>query len=434
MSCVVVTACSTAGPSPTGSAGGDECAAFAEYGDLRGTTIEVFSSIVAPDDQSHIDSYKPFEECTGARVVYEASLQFEAEIRDRARTGDLPDLAYLPQPGLLEALVREGVVVPAGSRTVENVDANWDPVWKQYGTVDETLYGAPLGSNVKSLVWYSPGTFEANGWQVPHTWAELRELTRTIADSSAVDKPWCLGIASGEATGWPLTDWLEDVILRMHGTDVYDQWVGHMIPFDDDRIVAALAEVGWFTRDPDHVNGGFGGVESVASTPVQEAGIPILSGECAMHRQGSFYGADFGAARATVAPDGDVWAFPLPSMDDTHPTLVGGEFVAAFADRPEVHALQDHLSSPLWADAKARVSAGWVTANRGADPGLFSGIDRAVVDILQDPGTQVRFDGSDLMPEAVGAGSFWEAMTAWQLGLGTRAALARVEQSWPVGD
>lgn len=432
LACLAVGGCSAEGPAPIVSGGSDDCSAFEQYGDLRGTTIEVFSSIVAPDDQAHRDSYKPFEQCTGARVAYEGSRQFEAAIRQRTSDGDPPDIAYFPQPGLLAALVDGGAVVPAGAQTVRNVDEYWDPVWRQYGTVDGTLYAAPLGANVKSLVWYSPGIFEANGWEVPTTWDQLRALTARIAASGAADKPWCVGIASGEATGWPLTDWLEDVVLRREGTGVYDDWVSHTIPFDDERIVAALDEVGWFTRDPAHVNGGLGGVDSVATTTVEEAGIPVLSGRCAMHRQASGYGAELGAARATIAPDGDVWAFYLPSMDDSRPTLVGGEFVAAFSARPEVEAFQAYLSSPQWVNAKARVSTGWVSANRGADATLFGGIGRASVEILQDPGTQVRFDGSDLMPEAVGAGTFWEQMTSWQRGAGTRQALAAVEASWPV--
>ena len=38
------------------------------------------------------------------------------------------------------------------------------------------------------------------------------------------------GIDSGDATGWPVTDWLEDVCCGTAGPDVYDQWVNHDDP------------------------------------------------------------------------------------------------------------------------------------------------------------------------------------------------------------
>jgi hypothetical protein len=134
---------------------------------------------------------------------------------------------------------------------------------------------------------------------------------------------------------------------------------------------------------------------------------------------------------AKIAEDGDVWAFYLPSMNDKKPTLGGGEFVAAFSDRPEVQAFQAFLASKEWANEKAKVSKGWVTANKNADPSLFSGIDALSVKILQDPATQFRFDASDLMPAKVGAGTFWKGMTDWVLGKDTKSTLDFIEASWP---
>jgi alpha-glucoside transport system substrate-binding protein len=415
------------------SAASEECAAYAQYGDLTGKTISVYTSIVAPEDAPHIDSYIPFEECTGADVVYEGSKEFEAQLKVRAEAGNPPDIAYIPQPGLLATLVADGYVKAAPDAVSKNVDEYWGADWKAYGTVDGTFYAAPLGANVKSYVWYSPSMFAENGWEVPTTWAGLKELSDTIAASGVVDKPWCAGIGSGDATGWPATDWMEDVMLRVNGPEVYDQWTNHEIPFNDPKVAAVLDEVGSFLKNDAWVNGGLGDVKTIASTAFQEGGIPILAGDCAMHRQASFYGSNFAEAGANIAPDGDVWAFYLPSVDGTSkPTLGGGEFVGAFADRPEVQAFQAYLASAEWANAKADVSpAGWVTANKGADPAKFEGIDRLSVEILQDPSTQFRFDASDLMPAAVGAGTFWTGMTDWITGKSTQDTLDFIEKSWP---
>ena len=414
--------------------GKPECEGLTEFGDLSGTEVSVYTSIVAPEDKSHKDSYQLFTECTGAEVKYEGSKEFEAQLVVRVRSGNPPDIAYVPQPGLLQTLVTDtGKVVEGPDTVAANVDEFFGEDWKGYGTVDGAFYAAPLGANVKSFVWYSPGMFEENGWTVPQTWDEMVTLSDEIAASGT--KPWCAGIGSGDATGWVVTDWVEDVVLREVGADVYDQWVAHEIPFNDPQIVSALDRVGEILKNPEYVNGGIGDVKSIATTTFQDGGLPILDGECAMHRQASFYAANWPEG-TNVAEDGDVFAFYLPTISEDHgkPVLGGGEFAAAFDDRPEVQAFQTYLSSDVWANEKAKATpgGGWVSASKGLDVNnLVSPIDKLSAETLQDPEAVFRFDGSDQMPGAVGAGSFWKEMTAWITGKDTKAALDSIESSWP---
>lgn len=413
-------------------AGKAECAQLEQFGDLTGKSVSVYTSIIAPEDAAHKASYKVFEDCTGAKVNYEGSSEFEAQLVVRVQGGNAPDIAYVPQPGLLATLVNQtGQVKPAPDPVSENVDEFFGEDWKSYGTVNDTFYAAPLGANVKSFVWYSPSVFKENGYEIPQTWDELKALSDQIVSDGEM-KPWCAGIESGDATGWPATDWLEDVMLRTAGPDVYDQWVNHEIPFNDPQVVTALDEVGSILKNEDYVNGGIGDVKSIATTAFQEAGLPILDGKCAMHRQASFYGAQFGED-IDVSEDGDVWAFYLPTNGDDKPVLGGGEFVAAFADRPEVQAFQTYLSSDIWANEKAKATTGgWVSANKGLDiNNLKSPLDKLSAETLQDPDAVFRFDGSDLMPGAVGAGSFWSEMTKWITGEDAQAALDNIEASWP---
>ncbi|OLT30515.1 hypothetical protein BJF82_15650 [Kytococcus sp. CUA-901] len=138
-------------------------------------------------------------------------------------------------------------------------------------------------------MWYSPAAFEENGYQIPETWDDLMALSEQIASDHPDAKPWCAGIESGNATGWPATDWLEDMMLRTAGPEAYDQWVEHEIPFNDDQVVEALDQAGQVLKDEQMVNGGLGGVESIATVPFGEAGLPILDGSCFLHRQASFY-------------------------------------------------------------------------------------------------------------------------------------------------
>lgn len=129
--------------------------------------------------------------------------------------------------------------MPAPVAVSENVDQFWGGDWRAYGTVDGTLYGAPLGANVKSLVWYSPSTFADRGYSVPQTYDELMQLTEQLALDDPDARPWCVGFGSGDATGWVGTDWLEDILLRSAGPDVYDSWITHAIPFNDPQVATA---------------------------------------------------------------------------------------------------------------------------------------------------------------------------------------------------
>jgi alpha-glucoside transport system substrate-binding protein len=414
-----------------------DCSAYDSFGDLKGKTVKVYTSIVDPEAQTQKDSYKPFEDCTGVTVDYEGSREFEAQLLVRIKAGNAPDIAYLPQPGLLATIVRDtGKIVPAPTEVAANVEENWEASWKDYGTVDGEFYAAPLGANVKSYVWYSPQAFMDAGYEVPTTWADMLTLTDQMAkDNPDGDiKPWCAGFESGDATGWPGTDWIEDAMLRTGGPDVYDQWYKHEIPFNDPKVATAFDAVGDILKNTDSVNGGFGDVSSIATTPWTDAGTPILDGTCLMMRAANFYQTQWPSG-TTVGKDGEVFAFYLPTdQTDIKPVEVGGEFVAAFNDRPEVQAFQTYLSSADWANAKALATpdGGWVSANKGLKAeNLSTEFDKLSLEILADPKTVSRFDASDLMPGEVGAGTFWTGMVNWVTGTDTASVLDTIEASWP---
>ncbi len=425
----------------TKSAGGDApgkgdpgCEQLEQFGDLSDREVSVYTSILSPEQETQEASYDLFEKCTGATVVYEGSSEFEAQLVVRVQGGNAPDIAYVPQPGLLQTLVRQtGEVVAAPDVVEENVDEWWDESWKGYGSVDDEFYAAPLGASVKSLVWYQPSLFEKNGYTVPETWDDMTALSDQMVTDGI--KPWCVGIESGDATGWVATDWLEDAVLRDQGPEFYDQWVNHEVPFDDPGVAESLDRVGEILKNDEYVNGGLGDVTSITTTAFQEAGYPVLDGECGMHRQASFYAAQWPEG-TEVAEDGDVFAFYLPvtNEDNGRPVLGGGELVTAFSDEPEVQAFQTYLSSDVWANEKAKATpgGGWVSANTGLDiANLSSPIDILAAETFQDPEAVFRFDGSDQMPGEVGAGTFWTEMVNWIEGDSTEDALSTIEGSWP---
>ncbi|WP_405429943.1 ABC transporter substrate-binding protein [Micromonospora sp. NBC_00617] len=424
------TACGTGDDKKSDKAGSAECAPYEKYQGNDGKKVSIYASIRDAEADLLERSWSQFTDCTGIEIAYEGSGEFEAQLPVRVDGGNAPDIAFVPQPGLVKRFADAGKLKSLGADTKALAEQNMPADWLKYGTVNGTLYGVPLGANVKSFVWYSPKTFKEKGWEVPTTWEQLIALSDKIAASGT--KPWCAGVESGDATGWPATDWIEDVLLRTAGAEVYDQWTTHAIPFNDPRVVDAVDRAGTILKNEKYVNGGFGGVKSITTTAFQEAGLPVTTGKCAMHRQASFYANQFPEG-TKVALDGDAFAFYFPAIDAAKgkPVLGAGEFVVAYADRPEVQAVQTYLASAEYVNSRAKLG-NWVTANNKLDiANVASPIDKLSVQILQDKTGVFRFDGSDLMPAAVGAGTFWKGMVDWLNGKQTAPVLQGIESSWP---
>lgn len=404
------------------------CSPYSEYQGHRDTTVKVYSPVRGLEADALIKAWEPFEVCTGISIAYEAAANFDLD--GQIKAGKTPDLAFFWVPGMLASQARAGVLKPAGAGPTANLDRYFSAEWRRYGSIDGKVYGVPIDVQVKSLVWYSPKYFAAKGYTVPRTWDEMLEFSDRVAADGI--KPWCVGIEDGFATGWPATDWLEDALLRTAGPEVYDQWVDHKIRFGDPRVAAALDRVGEILKNPRYVNGGYGGVESIATTASQEGGMPILQHTCAMHRQASFYISSW-PSTAKIAEDGDIYAFYLPPVDPSagRPVLGAGTFAGALTDRAEVQAVLAYLTTPEFANRRA-VTGNVVSANKGLDKSLLSApIARLSATLLADPAVTFRFDGSDLMPDSVGAGSFWTGMVEWIKGRSTASVLQRIETTWP---
>lgn len=427
---LALTACS-GGPGSTGGDTGNE-------GSTDGGKAEVtlYGTIADTEAELLEQSWADWEEANNIDIKYESSKEFEAQIAVRAQGGNAPDLAIFPQPGLMADMATRGYLKPAPDAVAKNVADGWSADWAQYGTVDGTLYGAPLMASVKGWIWYSPSQFAEKGYEVPTDWKGLLDLTAKMqADSGKA--PWCIGFGSDAATGWPGTDWIEDLVLRQAGPDVYDQWVANEVPFTDPQIQAAFDEFDKIARNPQYVNAGFGDVKSIVTTPFGDTATALASGECALHHQASFFDGFITDAGATVAEDGDIWAFLMPpyeasgSGDGGAVVTGGGEIVAAFSDSEATQKVQEFLSSAEWANNRVALG-GVISANKGLDASkASSNILKEAIRILQADDTTFRFDASDLMPSAVGAGTFWKGMVDWVNGTDTATVLSQIEAGWP---
>jgi alpha-glucoside transport system substrate-binding protein len=408
-----------------------------DSGDGGDEVVTVYGTIVTPEQELLEQSWADWEEENGIDIQYEGSKEFEAQIAVRAQGGTPPDLAIFPQPGLLGDMASRGLVLPAPQGVADNVAEYWSDDWAGYGTVDDTLYGAPLMASVKGWVWYSPKQFADNGYEVPTDWQGLLDLTAQM-QSDLGGPPWCIGFNSDAATGWPGTDWVEDIVLRQSGTDVYDQWAQNEIPFTAPEIKSAFEEFGKIALNPDYVNAGFGGIDTIVPTPFgTDPAQAIADGKCSLHHQASFFDGFLVDAGAEVGEDGDVWAFLLPPFGggggDAEGAVVtgGGEIVAAFDDSDATVKVQEYLSSPEWANSRVSLG-GVISANKGLDPeSASSPILQEAISILQDDTTTFRFDASDLMPGAVGTGTFFKGMVDYVNGTPLDTVLQQIESGWP---
>jgi alpha-glucoside transport system substrate-binding protein len=368
-----------------------------------------------------IDAFN--EEYPDIEILEEGTNDFESLARTRIGAGNAPDVILHPQPGLLEDFYNQGVVTPlddvvdVGTLEEETVGGLLDLV-----TFDDQLYGIPMRLSLKSLVWYNPKTFEAGGYEIPETWDELMELTEAMAADDIVNAPWCIGIESGDATGWVATDWIEDILLRTIGPEDYDRWVAGELEFSSDEVQGAIEDylVPIWTND-DYV---FGGQEQIAREAFGTSVTGILgepdSGlECGLHRQATFI-ESFIAENAPDAEFGtDYDFFYLPPINDEHgrPTLGAGDFAAQYSENAAANTFMQFLATPQAGEGWAALGGYLSPFAPVFDSSIYpSDSARTASDILAEADS-FRFDGSDTMPGDVGSssqsGSFWIEMTDW---------------------
>ena len=405
-------------------------------GSLEGQTVRISGGITGSEADALNKSFDQFTKDTGIKVVYTGDKSFEGNIVTKVTGGSAPDIAIVPQPGLLQSLVGTGEVKEASDTVKANVEKYWSPAWETYGSVDGKLYASPMDANAKGYVWYQPAQFKEWGVDIPKTWDDVLTLTKTIRDKTG-KAPWCAGFASDAASGWPGTDWIEDLVLRQSGPDVYDQWAQGKVKFTDPKIKDAFDALAKILLNPDYVNAGFGDVKSINSTAFGDVAAPIANGTCALTHQASFLTANLltvktaAGAVPTIAPDGDVYAFLLPGITEGSTSIEGGgTFVTRFSDSAAVEKVAEYMTTPDWANARVKLG-GFISANSGADPSLASsGFLTDAMKLLQDKDTVFRFDASDLMPATVGSGSFWKGMVNWIDGRPTDQVLSDIQAGY----
>ncbi len=403
-------------------------------GAAQAEQLTVFGPWLGPDQENIESVLSVFAAQSGHDVRYVGSDSFEQQIMIDAEAGSAPNVAVFPQPGLAADMAKRGFLSPLKDGTGDWIRENYaaGQSWVDLGTyADEggadNLYGFFYKVDVKSLVWYSPENFEDAGYDIPTTMEDLKALSdQIVADGGT---PWCIGLGSGGATGWPATDWVEDMMLRTQTPAVYDAWVANELPFDAPEVVAAIEEFGAFARNDAYVAGGAG---AVASTDFRDSPKGIFSSppQCYMHRQASFIPAFFPEG-TSVGEDADFFYFPAYSGKDLgSPVLGAGTLFAITNENDAAHELIEFLKTTE-AHELFMARGGFLTPLKGVNPDAFADPTLRKMNEILLGATTFRFDGSDLMPGAVGAGSFWTGMVDYAGGKDAGEVAAGIQASWP---
>ena len=395
--------------------------------------LTVFGPWLGPDQENVEAVLNAFAEKSGHDVRYVGSDSFEQQIVVDLEAGSAPNVAAFPQPGLASDMAARGFLTPLGDDVADWLRENYaaGDSWVDLGTYkgkdgEPHFYGFPYKTDVKSLVWYVPENFEDAGYEIPETMEDLKALTEQIAADG--ETPWCIGLGSGAATGWPATDWVEDMMLRTTTPENYDKWVTNEMKFNDPVVINAIDEFGWFARNDKFVAGGAG---AVASTDFRDSpkGLFASPPQCYMHRQASFIPAFFPEG-TVVGEDADFFYFPAYADKDLGtPVLGAGTTWVITSENDAAHELIAFLQTPeaheIWMGRK-----GFLTPFKGVNPDAFSDPTlRKMNDILLQA-TTFRFDGSDLMPGGVGAGSFWTGMVDYAGGKSAEDVADAIQDSW----
>ena len=422
------------GASAEGAASkGLTCLADAYNGKMKGTKVSMTGPFADADAVKFDEDKKAFEAATGITIEYVGSKEFEAQIGTQMAAGTAPDVIDWPQPGLASGFFKQGKVLPVTkfvpeSWLKENYKQSWLDMANMTGSDGkDAMSGLWWRFNGKSLVWYPKKAFDEAGYKVPTTWEELLALQdQIVADG---DTPWCIGIGSGAATGWPATDWTEDLMLRTTSPENYDKWVKGELKFDSPEVKNAIQKFADIWNNDKMV---YGGKAAIVSTQFSDAPAPMFQNppKCWLHRQGNFI-TSFFPKEAVAGVDYDVFYFPPLDPQYGKPFLVAGDLVSATQDRPEVCAVMQWMSTAASVESWL-ASGGILGPQNDVTPEMYGVPLERKIGELAAASTTVRFDASDLMPGAVGSGSEWKGFTDYFSGSADLdTVLKQIDASWP---
>ncbi|MDD2522719.1 MAG: ABC transporter substrate-binding protein [Anaerolineaceae bacterium] len=310
-------------------------------GVTAGDTVSMLYQWSGEEEAKLTAILQPWMDACGV-VVNPESTRDQALLDTRVQAGTPPDVTFwnIPQLTQYKDLLVDMNTLGANA-------ANYAGYWGDIGTIDGRWLGLPVKADVKTLIWYSPANFEAAGYTVPTTWAELDALVeKMVADGNV---PWSLGMESGDATGWTGTDFIQDILLVTQGPDYVSKIISGEIPYNDAGVKEAYEIYGKWAMDPKYT---VAGAEGTLSTGFNDAILKVFSDtpEAYMVKQSGFASGTLLGTYPDKVYGVDYDFFGVPGAQG----LQGGsDWLMVFNDTPAVRSLIKYLSSDkggeMWA-------------------------------------------------------------------------------------
>ncbi|MEV7806434.1 ABC transporter substrate-binding protein [Microbispora sp. NPDC088329] len=398
VACLTLAAAAACG-SDSGSGSGSEPAAqgsasaAAGAKPLEGEKVEVAAKWTGDEQANFEKVLKAFEEKTGAKVTYASTGEDTgAYLGPRIQGGNPPDVAILPQPGLVQQYADENALKPLSAEVQAQIDQNYTPYWKELGSAKGQVYGVLVKAAHKSLVWYRQSAFDDAGAQPASTWDDLIKNAQTLSDSGV--PPFALCAASG----WTLTDLFENVYLSTAGPENYDKLSKHEIPWTDATVKTALEKMAQiFGKKEFMLGGSSGALQTDFPTCVTQA---YAQKKAAMVIEADFVAASLGQSGAKVGEEAKI--MPFPKAGDTAPVILGGDVAVVMKDTKGAQALVEFLASKEGGEVWAK-QPGYLSPNRNVSPDNYpDDLTKQLAQTIISAGESVRYDMSDLSPSAFG--------------------------------
>jgi len=415
-----------------GASGAGSVERYSE-GDVPGSgSVSILGAFGGQEQQAFLTSLETFEKDSGISIEYTPDQDFTTTIQQRVGAGDAPDIALFPQPGGLFDIARKGGITPIDVYLdFDALAASLIPGFLDSARLQGRVYAAPMRLACKSLIWYPKQAYESAGYSTePATMQELYGIADQIKATGVA--PWSDAWGADQATGWVGTDWIEEFMLRVHGPEVYDDWIYHRMPFNDEKVVQVFDIVGDLLMTEGNV---LGGPTTIINTPFSEAPLPLFEDppRAMMVRQGNFV-TGFFPDDVQANLDADVGVLAMPTWEggfDGQPILGGGDLAALFTLNDDTVKVMQFLTSPDFGGEWAQ-AGGWLSPHRTFDASQYPDETTRRIATIAAEAQVFRYDGSDVMPNAVGGGSFWTNMVQWLQGAkSSQQACDDIEASWP---
>ena len=416
-------------------------AALAACGSGSGGGNSKVVTIWTSVDQPVIDGFNkvllPEAKAKGITVRIKKVNNINQLIMTAIQANNAPDIALIPQPGVVAEIVKRNKAKPLDNIVdMSTLKTSMTPGTLEAGTINGKLYGLLVNMNVKSLVFYNKKAWAAKGYQAPATLPDLETLANKIKSDNPGAYPWCMGIQDpGGASGWPATDWIEDLLMHQSGATVYNNWVSHKVKFDSPEVQAAGNEMAKLLFTKGNVAGGQKGI---ANSNWQTVANPMFASDtkpgCWMLKQGNFITGFFPKATQTnLNTDVGVFGFPPAQAGGENPVEGGGDMATLLNSTKNTQTVMKMMSQTNLGSEAAK-SGDYISPHKDIDVSLYpNDIVKGAAEVAYKS-SGLLFDGSDAMPASVGAGSFWKEMVAWCSGSESlNTALKNIDQSWPAG-